>query len=201
MKPGRRHATLRLPSADEVALWRRVAETVEPLPGRRPPPAAEVAAEPAPPPPDSLEEAAPREELDHRARPAAPAAAGTSKLPPLAPIDRRTRARIARGSVPIEDRLDLHGYTQERAHARLKAFIRAAQARGVRLVVIITGKGRGDDGSTLSGERGVLRRLVPQWLAASELRQAVLSIETAHASHGGEGAIYVCLRRRREGQR
>ena len=88
--------------------------------------------------------------------------------------------------------MDLHGLTQSEAHGALLHFLHAASARGARLVLIITGKGgRGD------GERGVLRRQVPQWLALPDLRDLVVGFEDAHVAHGGEGALYVRLRRRR----
>src|SRR6185437_11737021 len=113
--------------------------------------------------------------------------------PPLQPLDRRTRQRVARGREQIDARIDLHGLTQAEAHAALSRFLHAASARGARLVLVITGKGgRGGD-----GERGVLRRQVPQWLALPDFRAFVIGFEDAHTAHGGEGAMYVRLRRRR----
>jgi DNA-nicking Smr family endonuclease len=113
-------------------------------------------------------------------------------LPPMAPLGRRMRARVARGKEAIDARLDLHGLTQAQAHSTLLHFLRNAQARDARLVLVITGKGaRGD------GERGVLRRHVPQWLALPELRAFVVGYEDAHLAHGGEGALYVRIRRAR----
>ncbi len=102
------------------------------------------------------------------------------------------RARVARGKEAIEARLDLHGLTQSEAHAALTRFLRSASARGVRLVLVITGKGRRSD-----GEGGVLRRQVPHWLRLPEFRTFVIGFEDAHISHGGEGALYVRLRRAR----
>ncbi len=99
------------------------------------------------------------------------------------------RQRVARGREPIDARIDLHGLTQAEAHAALSRFLHAASARGARLVLIITGKG------TRSGE-GVLKRQVPLWLALPEFRELVIGFEGAHAAHGGEGALYVRLRRR-----
>jgi DNA-nicking Smr family endonuclease len=112
--------------------------------------------------------------------------------PPITPLGRRLRQRVARGREPIDARMDLHGLTQAQAHAALARFLRAASARGARLVLVITGKGgRGD------GERGVLRRQVPHWLALPEFRDLVIGFEDAHIAHGGEGALYVRVRRRR----
>jgi DNA-nicking Smr family endonuclease len=113
--------------------------------------------------------------------------------PPLAPLTRKARQRIARGRHEIDGRLDLHGMTQAEAHDALFSFIRARQARGQRLILVITGKGAlgGGDG------RGVLRRMVPLWLALPEFRSLVIGFEPAAVGHGGEGALYVNLRRPR----
>ena len=108
--------------------------------------------------------------------------------PPLAPLGRRMKQRVARGKETIDARLDLHGYTQSEAHAALLRFLRNANARDARLVLVITGKGRG-------GEIGVLRRQVPQWLGLPEFRELVVGFEDAHIAHGGEGALYVRVRR------
>lgn len=112
-------------------------------------------------------------------------------LPALAPIDRRTKQRLARGLEPIDARLDLHGRTQAEAHAELLRFLRRVQAQDAKTVLIITGKG-GDDPTR---ERGVLRRQVPLWLALPEFRKFVIGFEPAHVAHGGEGAFYVRVRR------
>lgn len=133
-------------------------------------------------------------------RPAKPAAKLTkiTTLPPekeqpplLAPLGRRMKQRVARGKEGIDGRLDLHGLTQSEAHATLLRFLRTASARGARLVLVITGKGvRGGEGG-----RGVLKRQVPQWLGLPEFRALVVGFEDAHISHGGEGALYVRVRR------
>jgi DNA-nicking Smr family endonuclease len=117
--------------------------------------------------------------------------------PPLAPLGRRLRQRVARGSRGIDKRIDLHGLTQENAHHALRRFLRTAQADGAQLVLVITGKGARS--APFGEERGVLKRLVPQWLRLPELRTIVLGFEPAHASHGGEGALYVRIRRARGG--
>lgn len=115
---------------------------------------------------------------------------GEKGPPPLVPLGRRMRTRVARGKEAIDGRLDLHGLTQRQAHAALLRFLRAASAREARLVLVITGKGaRGDGG------RGVLKRQVPQWLSLPEFRALVIGFEDAHVAHGGEGALYIRLRR------
>ena len=113
------------------------------------------------------------------------------KHPPLAPLGRRMKQRVARGKEGIDGRLDLHGLTQVEAHATLLRFLRTASSRGARLVLVITGKGA----RAADGERGVLKRQVPQWLGLPEFRALVIGFEDAHVAHGGEGALYVRVRR------
>jgi DNA-nicking Smr family endonuclease len=171
-------------SKDERALWRGVTRSIAPL-------AKSSAPEPADEEPVKSRPAAkgcpkvapvlvPQMPPAKPAAPAAPAALG-----------RRARKRIARGRQAIDARLDLHGMTQAEAHDALTGFLRRIQARGGRLVLIITGKGSG------TGERGVLKRMVPLWLRAGDLRGLVVGFENAGIGHGGEGALYVSLRRPR----
>jgi DNA-nicking Smr family endonuclease len=108
--------------------------------------------------------------------------------PALEPLTRRMKQRVAKGKHAIDARLDLHGFTQSEAHSVLLRFLRAARERDARLVLVITGKGRG-------GEMGVLRRQVPQWLRTPELSALVIGFEDAAIVHGGEGALYVRVRR------
>jgi DNA-nicking Smr family endonuclease len=114
--------------------------------------------------------------------------------PPLAPLGRRERSQLSRGRKEIDARLDLHGMTQTRAHRALSGFLQRAHSDGLTFVLIITGKGR-----TIGpeSERGVLRRQVPQWLSLPEFRSLVVGFEEAHIGHGGEGALYVRIRRSR----
>jgi len=115
--------------------------------------------------------------------------------PALAQFERRLRQRVARGQTSIDARLDLHGMTQTQAHAALLRFLTKAQAQGAKLALVVTGKGAGAARSA-AFERGVLRRHVPLWLSLPEFRRFVVSFEQAHGSHGGEGALYLRLRRR-----
>lgn len=113
--------------------------------------------------------------------------------PPLAPLGRRERSKLSRGRKDIDARLDLHGMTQNRAHRVLLNFLHHAQEDGLSVVLIITGKGKTGSES----ERGVLRRQVPQWLSLPEFRGLVIGFDEAHIGHGGEGALYVRVRRSR----
>lgn len=116
--------------------------------------------------------------------------------PPLHRLEHRYRKQIVRGSKQIDARIDLHGLTQYHAHDRLRGFLYEAQARGHKVVLVITGKGVGPDNAYMD-ERGILRRMVPQWLSMPDLRHVVIGYEEAHGSHGGTGALYVRIRRRR----
>jgi DNA-nicking Smr family endonuclease len=163
---------------EERVLWRTVTRSIAPL--RDSPSAGDN--EPTETPANQGQAVRPAPWPD-----AAPAS--MFALPPLAPLGRRRRSRVARGSEPIDGRLDLHGLTQSQAHAKLLHFLRDASARGARLVLVITGKGGGD------GERGVLRRQLPHWLALPEFRSVVVGYEPAALRHGGEGAWYISVRR------
>jgi DNA-nicking Smr family endonuclease len=129
--------------------------------------------------------------------PARSAAPATRPAPHLQPFDRRLKQRLARGTAPIDARIDLHGKTQSAAYAQLLSFLRRAQAEGAKFVLVITGKGgtARDEGS----ERGVLKRQVPHWLELPEFRAYVVGLEHAHATHGGAGALYVRIRRQKSG--
>lgn len=174
-------------SDEERALWRDVAKSTTPLRRRK-----RIIVED---PEDAGAASAPR------ARPAkstsghhVPTAIAKPSPPPLAPLGRRERSRLAKGRNPIDARLDLHGMTQARAHRTLIAFLHRAHGDGATFVLVITGKGRA---SVSEGERGVLRRQVPLWLGLPDVRHLVVGFEEAHIGHGGEGALYVRLRRAR----
>jgi DNA-nicking Smr family endonuclease len=188
----KRHRARRALSGEERDLWRTVTRSIAPLRGRTKKPSPADHADDAPPVPakPKTKAKAPPSSSPPRTVIVKPAP------PPLAPLDRRLKKRVARGGAPLDARLDLHGMTQAQAHWALLRFIRAAQADGAKLVLVITGKGaRG--ASAHDDDRGVLRRLVPQWLRLTEFRAYVVGFEHAHIAHGGEGALYVRLRRAR----
>jgi DNA-nicking Smr family endonuclease len=174
-------------SEEERALWESVAKQIKPLRKRHrgaKPPALPDAAPPATAKPVT----APRLPLSAKIPPPLKPAA-----PPLAPLGRRERSQLSRGRKEIDARLDLHGMTQTRAHRALSDFLHRAQSDGLTFVLVITGKGK----IGAESERGVLRRQVPQWLGLPEFRSLVVGFEEAHIGHGGEGALYVRIRRSR----
>ncbi len=184
--PARRNRSL---SEEERALWESVAKQTKPLRKKpraaRPPTDSRVADVPAAAKATELSKPVPSAKAQRAPKPEAPAA------PPLAPLGRRERAQLSRGRKEIDARLDLHGMTQTRAHRALFGFLQRAHSDGLTFVLVITGKGK--MGAEL--ERGVLRRQVPQWLSLPEFRSLVVGFEEAHVGHGGEGALYVRIRR------
>lgn len=197
----RRRRSLSLEDRD---LWRKVADSAIPLHPRR-------QDEPAPAPVGVPAKPAPvvRPAVAHRvllpvARP--PQATGELAADPHpAPgrahpqMDRRRFDKLRSGRLDPQARLDLHGMTLDRAHPALTGFVLSAYAAGLRLVLVITGKGRAADasGGSWSSQCGILRHSLPHWLAAPPLVAKVLQVAPAHPRHGGVGAFYVYLRRQR----
>jgi DNA-nicking Smr family endonuclease len=173
---------------DEHKLWSGITRSIAPLKRRRPQPRQHdkirAQAERLP------LSAPPRLELPLHRHPV-PKALPTN----LGGLERRQKQRLGRGTEPIDGRIDLHGKTQSEAYAALLGFLRRAQAQGARFVLVITGKG-GAPGIP-AGERGILRRQVPHWLRLPDFRGYVVAAEAAHPAHGGEGALYVRIRRAR----
>ena len=180
----------RTPSPEDLRLWRSVTSKVTPI-GR---PATDAR-------PGDKESAQHSQSVQPSAsiRTQRPV---RSESPRPAILDRRSATRIARGRTAIDARVDLHGLTQEAAHRRLAAFLHDAQADNAGLVLVITGKGtttrrEGSYAGSDDGDRGVLRRMVPQWLQSASLRPYVVGFGEAARHHGGGGALYVRIRRRR----
>jgi len=207
-------------SAADRELFARVVRDVRPLHDKPGPPARAVTAqEPlraatAPPPEPPPRRAAPT------AEPAPPAArrslrpAGRAQPPvahrpappllddlnPAAGLDARTAARLRRGRLQPDARIDLHGMTAERAHAALNGFIAESRRQGLRRVLVITGKGGrrpAEDAPYMPERTGVLRHAVPQWLRTPPLAGLVTGVYAAHRTQGGEGALLVYLRKSR----
>lgn len=186
---------------EEARLWSLVAATVRRrAPERVVPPPPEPPPVPAPRPPAAVQPRAPLRPTAESlaalidagvgARPA-PRPPARPHIPDPGPIEPNRKRRIARAREPIGGRLDLHGHDQDRARAALHAFVLHAQADGARAVLVITGKGRAGG--------GVLRQRVPEWLSEPPARAAVAGVSPAEARHGGEGALYVALKRLRDG--
>ncbi len=177
------------PNADD-RLWRTVTRDIKPL---------RKTAAPAPPPertpaPKPKQPPAPAHPTPAKPPPAPPKTPPAP--PPLIPgqaagVDKRTAQRLKRGQLPIEATLDLHRHTQAQARAALDAVLAQAQESGRRAVLVITGKGRASE----SG--GVLRGEVPRWLNAPPNRARVLAVAEAQPKHGGAGALYLLLKKKR----
>lgn len=176
-------------SAEDRDLWMKVARTLTPLdPQKKAAFDAELLAAELSHPPASIgskPETATAINAPKTERP-------TTALP-LHKLEHRYRKKLVRGVAPIDARIDLHGLTQHQAHDRLRGFLYEAQRRGHKVVLVITGKG----GQGFMDERGILRRVVPQWLTMPDLRPVIVGYEEAHAVHGGAGALYVRVRRKR----
>ncbi|MEA4839226.1 MAG: Smr/MutS family protein [Rhodospirillaceae bacterium] len=171
---------------EEIRLWRHTMRDVQTLGHVPPPPEADL--------PDPLPQAVPQPVASDPAplRRIAPVA---HALPPLekgrAPgVDKRTAERLRQGDRPIEARLDLHGMTRESAHRALIRFVADSFDAGRRCILVVTGKG------TREGS-GVLRAEVPHWLNGDPIRGMVLTFAQAKPWHGGDGALYLLLKRRR----
>ncbi len=190
--PRRRHLT----QADEE-VWRLVTRTLKPLKK------TQARVTPAPDKPAPV--AAPPARIAHAPLPAPAPAPKLKAAPRMQPVEDKLKRRLARGRLKPDMKLDLHGMRQHEAHDALRAFIRRAQAQGARLVTVVTGKGRGvsarepEPGDFTSRPGGVLQRMARHWLAAPDLRDAVIGYDEADAAHGGSGALYVRIRRDREG--
>jgi DNA-nicking Smr family endonuclease len=169
-------------SPDEAALWRHVAGTAKPLKKSDKPKTGPAAV------------AAPRSRPAPRPAPLPPKPAALPELAPgAAPgVDKRTVQRLKKGEIPIEATLDLHGLTQDEAHAALARFVGRCTSAGKRGVIVVTGKGL-----RAGGTGGILRANVPRWLNEPELRAHVLAFARARPKDGGEGALYVLLKKRR----
>lgn len=168
-----RRSRRRQPTADELALWAAAVRDAAPLDGRAVEAASEPTPQPTPPPPKEALVA-------KQAAPIVP----TGRDLPIGRLERQDLARLRRGAVTLDGRIDLHGLTEEQAHHAVDRFIELSWSAGRRLVLVITGKG------------GVLRALLPRWLAASRHRGRVLGVSEASPRHGGSGAYYLRLRRR-----
>ncbi len=194
-------------TAEERQLWERAMAGAKPLPASGPrsgetpaqpaeatevPPRAPRAPRAAPPPAPEAAKFEP--DLGAADRDSAPAQS-------LSGLDKRNAQRLRRGQLAIEAELDLHRHTVAEAHRALTGFIADAQDGGKRCVLVITGKGEGGEARHRPWNEtpsGVLRRELPRWLSEPESRARVVAWHPARPQHGGDGALYVLLRRRRD---
>jgi DNA-nicking Smr family endonuclease len=183
----------------ERELWEQVTQGVKPLKRRSPrlPPEPEAVATAAKTGPCADRSGSSRPAADRRSSSPAPVRNAPAAPPELAPgvaagLDKRTLARLRRGLIAPQGRIDLHNLTQSEAHGALTTFIAKARAADKRCVLVITGKGTRSEGAI-----GVLRANVPHWLNQPPNRPHILAFSYAAAADGGEGALYVLLRRQR----
>lgn len=195
---GRGRKTL---STDDRILWGKVARSTHALPGRM----AEIEAFEQ----SIAEQGEPEPPVIAKAAPVLRKAVTTKTFDDMAyqapaqpkpspgrhqPLERPVKRKIARERIRLEARIDLHGMFQDEAHGLLYEFIQRAFSRGLRHVLVITGKGAS------MGSDGALKRAVPMWFGKPEFRHLISSWETAAQNHGGEGALYVRLARPRGGE-
>lgn len=175
-------------SHEDRIIWARIARTIEAFPGKEIPEedwfAVETPATQLPNPPSKPAKTQP-----------------VSRTPDIQPrhqphlIEKPVIRKLARGRLPIDGRIDLHGLTQSEAHNLLFGFLARAHERGLRHVLVITGKGAS------RGSEGALKRAVPVWLSKPEFRFLISGYEDAARGHGGEGALYIRLRREKANPR
>jgi DNA-nicking Smr family endonuclease len=198
-------------SEEEHRLWRAVVKDARPLSGGRIIPEPELPTSPAlqPVPGNVARSAVQPKPMASIPRPRPTSSrhpAPTPAPPPLTGLDRRTSQKLARGQIAADARLDLHGFRQDEAHAALQRFLSRSRLEGLRCVLVITGKGESPFARhTLHSTRyheasdhsGVLRAALPQWLSEPQFRTEVAGFQPAHPRHGGGGAFYIWLRKRR----
>lgn len=178
-------------SPEERALWQRVVSSVKPIARAKPVPAAPVVPFVAPAP---VAEPSPPRKVKGRVPPLRQPAPSTPPKPPRDTLDGGWDRRLSRGLVAPESSIDLHGHTLASAHALLDQGLARAIARGDRVLLLITGKPPRPE-SERPHARGAIRAAVGDWLAASRHADAIAAVRGAHPRHGGQGALYIILRR------
>lgn len=176
-------------SEEESEAWEKLAATVTPMHPAiaRPQPEA-----PKPPPPKQ-----PKLRKQQTARPIAVAPRAQPKPSPQGNLDSHWDRRLKSGALQPDLTLDLHGYNLDAAYDRLMGGVAQARALGMRTVLLVTGKSRPVAAADRSVSRGVIRAKVLDWLAASSHHTAIAAVRRAHQRHGGDGALYIVLKRER----
>ena len=185
-------------TAEEAAVWDKLASTVTPLHPRpvkkvTRPVAAKGGAEP-----ETMEKAMQRVPPVLRAKPRVPVIAPPSRVARRLPdpgLDSHWDRKLKAGSIQPDFTLDLHGHNLDRAYDRLMSGIAQARAMGARTILLVTGKPRPVASADRGDKRGAIRAKVLDWLAASGHHSAIAAVRRAHQRHGGEGALYIVLRR------
>ena len=176
-------------SEEESAAWEALAATVTPLH----PAIARPMPEPAKPPP-------PKQPKLRKKQPERPVTAPSSVQPKPAPpgnLDSHWDRRLKSGAIQPDLTLDLHGHNLEAAYDRLMGGVAQARALGMRTILLVTGKSRPVAAADRGASRGVIRAKVLDWLAASSHHTAIAAVRRAHQRHGGDGALYIVLKRER----
>ncbi|MEL6120064.1 MAG: Smr/MutS family protein [Pseudomonadota bacterium] len=187
---------------DELELWQRVAQTTDRLHPARKPQEKMADIFPSDNPSKKRPDDLPKFKVGQKANGHAPSLPGIASAAPKPSLhmDKKAYDRLKRGKLKPQGRIDLHGMTMDQAQPALIAFIMSSYAKDRRLVLVITGKGQGkdrEDVGPIPERPGILRRNVPHWLQTPPMAQVVLQVTEAHGRHGGGGAYYVYLRRRR----
>jgi DNA-nicking Smr family endonuclease len=187
-------------SAGEQAAWAHLAASVKPLPGKRrpappaaPKPAATEAATPASPdtpaqPAKAVPKPSPKPRPPQQPR-------GAPVPPPDPGLDSHWDRRVKSGRIEPDLTLDLHGHTLDTAYDRIMTALDQARSMGARVVLVVAGRERPVDPADRSRKRGAIRAKLLDWLAASRHAGAITAVRRAHVRHGGEGALYLILRR------
>lgn len=192
---GRRRRVL---TAEEARLWSTVVRKIKPI-AESPVESGALVAVDQKPAVQSTGKKKPVKPLspEKSAPPLLKPASVAKKAPqvPFAPLERQLRRGLSRGSSSVDATIDLHGMRQAEAHERLRCFILKAQRDGLKVVLVVTGKGNLADHDPSFDQRGVLRRNLPLWLRMPDLRPAIIGFEEASRQHGGSGAFYVRIRK------
>ena len=166
-------------------MWARLAQSVRPYRALSAPSRPEAPPSPPLPAPQSLTRA-----------PILPALPQPARRP-TAVLDNGWEKQIKRGALMPEMAIDLHGHSLSAAHARLDQALAAARMRNVRVLLVVTGKPRAERETGMGGQRGAIRAEITHWLDSSPHADAIASVRTAHPRHGGDGALYIILRRKK----
>ncbi|HKT86504.1 MAG TPA: Smr/MutS family protein [Novosphingobium sp.] len=189
-------------SREEAEVWAKVTQTVKPLVKRKPVPPAAVDANQSRTKSDDGRGApaavpAPAKKIEGRVPPPLPAKAAPRKIEAQPHLDGSWEKRISKGTLVPDFSLDLHGSNLETAYGRLMHGLTQAKAMGARVVLVVTGKPRPADPMDRGEKRGAIRSKIADWLTASEHASDIVAIRGAHRRHGGPGAIYIMLKKRR----